>query len=329
MLIVMRADATNEQIEDVAKYVTDRGFTVDVFRIEQQSMIGVLEDVTPLRRMPIDTLPGVERMVPITHPFKLASRTFKPLDTVIKADGLEIGGNKVILIGTTKLTGNSHRLSQMARVLKGGGVSALKVNADVPSDRGFTKSELETLTQLARETGLGIIAEVISPEQVDLAERYIDLFLVGTYNMHNTALIQRVGKAKKPVILERGMSATIDEWLLAAHSIMTEGNSNVVLCERGIRTFEARDTLDVNAIPVVKKLSHLPIVIDSSQAAGSRDSVNAASKAAVAAGADGLIVSVYDPSETGPKEQQELSLEELTNLVEVLRRVAKAVDREL
>ena len=329
MLIVMSVDATNKQIEDVVKYVSDRGFTVDVFSSGQYRMIGVLEDVTPLRRLPIDSLPGVESIIPITDPFKLASRTFRPLDTIVEADGLEIGGDKVVLIGTTSLMVNGHRLSQMARVLRDRGMSALKVSADVHSSRGFLKSEFQALTQLARETGLAIVAEVTSPELVDLAECYADLLLLGTHSMQNTALIQRVGQSEKPVILERGMSATIEEWLLVAHSIMTEGNSNVVLCERGIRTFEERDIFDVSAVPVVKKISHLPIVVDPSQAAESRDSVMAASKAAVAAGADGLILRVYDSSETGREEPQELSIEEFAHLVDILRRVAKAVDRKL
>jgi 3-deoxy-7-phosphoheptulonate synthase len=332
MLIVMRADATETQIEKVVTYVTSRGLRVDILRSERHSMIGVLDDVTPLRSLPIDSLPGVERVTLITHPFKLASRTFKHMDSVIKANDLEIGGSKIVLIGATGYISDKNRLSQMARTFKNVGGAALKVGGTSdPSFNGFSKSEIQSFSEIAKETGLALIADVVSPKQVDLVEPHAGFLLVNIRNMDNPDLIQRVGQSKNPVVLERGLDAKIEEWLLMAHRIMAEGNPQVVLCECGIRTFDSHNALDVNSISMIKELSHLPVLVNSSLATEGRSAfLGAASKAALAAGADGLIIEIYEPRDANLSDSSGsgLSVGEFAELALTLNKVAVAIGRE-
>jgi 3-deoxy-7-phosphoheptulonate synthase len=330
MLIVMRASATEEQTSAVKEYVTSRGFTIDVIETDERTMIGVLQDVTPLRGLPIDSLSGVERVVSITHPFKLASRDFRPVDTVVKSAGLAIGGHGIALIGhVTSIPQDHAYLASVGSALKRLGFSALRVDWDDCMYGGLSDFERRSLTNVREKTGLPILAEVISSEQVELVEAYAAVLLVGAQSMYGSALISRVGQSRKPVVLERGLSATIEEWLLAANSIIAEGNLNVILCEHGIRAFETREILDVNAVPALKQLSHLPVVVDCGQAAPNKQSACGIAKAGIAAGADGLVVDVYDASRTTQQRQQQLSIDDLRELVPVLGKLAAAMGRKL
>jgi len=326
----MHASATKQQIQYVAEYVTNCGFAVNFMEGDEYSMIHVLQDATPLRDLPIDSLPGVERLISVTCPFKLASREFKPIDTVAKSTSLTIGDSRIPLMGyVTGILDKDEYLLRMCSLLKSIGLSALILDWNDSSHEVSTQSKLMSLIRLNEEAKLPIIAKVMSSKQVDLVEPYIELLLVEANSIYNASLISKVGQLDKPVIIERGPNATIEEWLLVASSVIAEGNLNVILCEHGIRTFETRNILDVNAIPVIKQLSHLPILVDCSQAAVDEKSACRIARAAIAAGSDGLIFSLYDPSRVAQKKQAQLSVEGFKKLIPILRRLAEAVDREL
>ena len=278
---------------------------------------------------------GVDRVVPVLRPFKLASRDFQPEDSKIAINGQVFGDNKVIVMAGPCSVESREQMLTTATVVKEAGAHMLRGGAFKPrtspySFQGMGEEGLKILAEAREETGLYVITEVMAPEQVELISKYADVLQIGTRNMQNYALLNAVGKTNMPVLLKRGMMSTIEELLMSAEYIMSNGNHKVILCERGIRTFEkyTRNTLDINAVPVLKELTHLPVVVDPSHATGKWTLVKAASKAAVAAGADGLIIEVHpNPAEAVSDGEQSLKPRRFAELMAEVGRVAEAVGR--
>jgi 3-deoxy-7-phosphoheptulonate synthase len=297
----------------------------------------VIGDERNLDRGAISRMDGVDRVVPVLRPFKLASRDFKPEDTEVTINGHAIGGSKVIVMAGPCSVESREQMMETALAVKEAGAHMLRGGAFKPrtspySFQGMGEEGLKILAEVRQETGLYVVTEVMAPEQVDLVSRYADMLQIGTRNMQNYALLNAVGKTDKPVLLKRGMMSTIEELLMSAEYIMSNGNHKVVLCERGIRTFEkyTRNTLDINAVPVLKELTHLPVVVDPSHATGKWTLVKATSKAAVAAGADGLIIEVHPhPAEAVSDGEQSLKPHRFAELMAEIKRVAAAVERSV
>ena len=338
MVIVMKPEATRTEIQKVVDRIEAAGLKAQKTVGEQHTIIGVIGDKTKLANQPIESLQGVDRTMPISAPYKLASRQFQNEPTVVVSNGIKIGGNQLVVIAGPCAVESTEQIVQIAQEIKKSGATFIRGGAFKPrtgpySFQGFGESALEMLTVAKEETGLGVVTEVMTPQEVELVGEYTDIFQLGTRNMQNFYLLRELGKQPKPVILKRGFSSTIEEWLLAAEYILSEGNRNVILCERGIRTFEThtRNTLDLNAIPAIKELSHLPIISDPSHGTGICDYVAPMSKASIAAGADGLILEVHhdpDNSMTGDGVQS-LFPDQFDELMIDLRKLATAIDRSL
>ncbi len=301
MIIVMKGTATEENLQHVIHTIEELGYQSHVIRGTQRSVIGAVGDERGKARLQsLEAMEGVESVVPILQPFKLASREFKPTKTIVRARDVEIGGERIVVMAGPCTVENHGQLLETAKFVKQAGASMLRGGAFKPRTspyafQGLGEEGLRLLAAARKETGLPIVTEVLKPEDVDLVADVADMLQIGARNMQNFALLKRVGEAKKPVLLKRGMSSTIQEFLMAAEYILSEGNYDVVLCERGIRTFETatRFTLDLNAIPVIKKLSHLPIIVDPSHGTGHWEYVTAMAKAGIACGADGLMIEVH------------------------------------
>jgi 3-deoxy-7-phosphoheptulonate synthase len=301
MIIVMRSAATEEDLQQVIQTIEELGYQSHVIRGTQRNVIGAVGDERGKARLrSLEALPGVESVVPILQPFKLASREFKPTKTVVRVRDVEIGGDALPVVAGPCSVESEDQILETAKVVKEAGASILRGGAFKPRTspyafQGLGEEGLRLLAAAREETGLAIVTEVLKPEDVDLVAETADMIQIGARNMQNFALLKRVGEAKKPVLLKRGMSSTIQEFLMAAEYILSEGNYDVVLCERGIRTFETatRFTLDLNAVPVIKKLSHLPIIVDPSHGTGHWEYVTAMAKAGIACGADGLMIEVH------------------------------------
>lgn len=338
MVIIMKPSATKEQVNKVAERVREAGLKPHISVGEQCTLVGVIGDRTKLSDVPIDAMPGVDRTMLISAPYKLASRQFNPEDTIVVANNLSIGTQEIIIMAGPCAVESEEQIVTIAKYVKDAGAKFLRGGAFKPrtgpySFQGLGEPGLEMLAVAKEETGLGIVTEVMTPEEVDLVAEYADILQLGARNMQNFYLLRAVGETNMPVLLKRGFAATIDEWLLAAEYIISEGNQDVILCERGIRTYEThtRNTLDLNAIAAVKELSHLPIIVDPSHGTGKRELVAPMSKAAIAAGADGLLVEVHhdpDHSLTGDGVQSLLP-DQFDVLMNELRKVAKAVGREM
>ncbi|MEJ6952171.1 3-deoxy-7-phosphoheptulonate synthase [Natronospora cellulosivora (SeqCode)] len=339
MIIVMKENASKEQISKVTRRVEELGYTPHPSRGTQRMIIGIIGDLD--REELIDSLgahPGVEKLVPIVEPYKLVGKTFKKESSVIEIiDGVKIGGKEICMMAGPCAVESEEQLMSTAIAVKKAGAKVLRGGAFKPrtspySFQGLEEEGLKILRRAGNETGLAVVTEVVDPRDVELVENYADVFQIGARNMQNFFLLREVGKSQKPVMIKRGMSATYKEFLMAAEYIMSEGNYNVILCERGIRTFEdhTRNTLDLVSVPVFKSLSHLPVVIDPSHGTGHWDLVKPASKGAIAMGADGLIVEVHpEPTRALSDGQQSLKFETFNELIEDLKPIAKAVDREI
>ena len=332
MIIVMSHQATKAQVQAVADRVEEIGLRPEVSVGEDRSVIGVIGGNAYAYREAFSHLPGIQEIVQITKPFKLASREFQPRDTVVDVGGVPIGGEEVVVMAgpcsvedrPMLLDAARYVAAQGARILRGG---AFKPRTSPYSFQGLGEAGLRMMAEAREETGLRVVSEVVSPADVALVSRYVDMLQVGTRNMQNYALLQEVGRSGRPVLLKRGMSSTVEEWLLAAEYILSQGNRDVVLCERGIRTFETstRFTLDLNSVPLVRELSHLPVVVDPSQGTGRWSLVRPMSLAAVAAGARGLIVEVHPrPDEALSDGAQSLDFENFGRLMRELRRLLEA-----
>jgi len=332
VIIVMSRRATEPQVQAVVDRVREIGLRPEVSRGEDRSVVGVIGGNAYAYREAFSHLPAIQEIVQITKPFKLASREFQPHNTVVDVAGVPIGGEELVVIaGPCSVEGEEMLLetarfvaSQGARILRGG---AFKPRTSPYSFQGLGEAGLRMLATAREETGLRVVSEVIAPADVELLVGYVDMLQVGTRNMQNYALLQEVGRTGKPVLLKRGMSSTIEEWLLAAEYVLSQGNRDVVLCERGIRTFEqaTRFTLDLNAVPLVRELSHLPVVVDPSQGTGRWSLVKPMSLAAVMAGANGLIVEVHPkPDEALSDGGQSLDFDTFRRLMQDLVRLTEA-----
>lgn len=337
MILVMQANVTDEQIQEVIAYLQAHHVRAHLSKGEERTIIGMIGDKKILQDLPVESLPGVERAVHVTHPFKLASRDFHPQDTLVRVGDVTIGGDEVVVIAGPCSVESREQLFAAAEVVKASGAHMLRGGAFKPrtspySFQGLKEEGLKILAEARERTGLPIVSELMDTENLPLFEEYVDVIQLGARNMQNFPLLKAVGKTQKPVLLKRGLSATIEEWLMSAEYIMAEGNPNVILCERGIRTFETatRNTLDINAVPVVKHLSHLPVIVDPSHATGVRAYVPAAAKAGVAAGADGLIMEMHpEPAKALSDGAQSLHPQQLIELMNELDRLASALNKSL
>jgi 3-deoxy-7-phosphoheptulonate synthase len=337
MMIIMRNDATPEQIGVIIAKVEAHGLRAHLSQGTERTVIGLVGDGRPIQPDQFLPLPGVDRIVAISRPYKLASREFSPQDSVFPLDGVSIGGRDVVIIAGSCAVENRSQFLEIAFAVKEAGAHALRGGLFKPrtspySFQGLGEAGLELLQEAREATGLPIVSEVMSQAQVPLLMKYADVLQIGARNMQNYSLLHAAGESQHPVLLKRGMSATIEELLMAAEYILSHGNRRVILCERGIRTFETatRNTTDINAIPVLKAQTHLPVILDPSHSTGHWEYVNAVARAGIAAGADGLIVEVHPrPDEALSDGAQSLKPERFAEMVKETRAIAQAVGRNL
>jgi len=337
MIVVMKQGATSAQIANVAARIEQLGCGVHLSEGEERTIIGIIGNGRPLDREQIERMDGVERTVPILRPFKLASRDFHPQDTVVSINGLVIGGRQIIVMAGPCAVESHDQLLETARAVKSANAHVLRGGAFKPrtspySFQGLGEEGLRILAAVREETGLPVVTEVMAPQQVPLVTTYADILQIGARSMQNYALLHAVGEAQRPVLLKRGMMSTVEELLMAAEYILSHGNDRVILCERGIRTFEhyTRNTIDISAVPLLKQLSHLPVVVDPSHGTGKWNLVEPVSRAAVAAGADGLLIEGHPrPEEALSDGAQSLKPARFAELMKGLRPVAEAVGRTL
>lgn len=336
MIIVMKPGAQEKDILDISNVLETLGLGVHISKGTERTIIGIIGDKRLLHDVPLELMPGVDKLVPIMESYKLASKSFHPEPTVIDVKGVKIGGKELAMIAGPCAIENRDQMMAAAKAVKKAGAKILRGGAFKPrtspySFQGLEEDGLKMLKEAGEATGLVTITEVISERSIELAEKYVDMFQIGARNSQNFFLLREAGRTGKPVLLKRGPATTIEEWLNAAEYIMSEGNYSVILCERGIRTFETatRNTLDISAIPVVKSTSHLPIIVDPSHAAGKTQYILSLSKAAVAAGADGLIIEVHpNPRCALSDAAQQLSPDDYDNLCKDISRIAEIVGKE-
>ena len=338
MMIVMRTDATPEQIHSVVSRVEHFGLKGHIVNGEERTVIGVVGDGRPI--MMQDTfriLDGVDRILPISRPYKLASREFIPENSCFPLDGVSIGGEDVVIIAGPCSVESRSQVMEIAWAVREAGAHALRGGAYKPrtspySFQGLGEEGLELLAEVRETVGLPVVTEVMTMEQIPLVVKYADVIQIGARNMQNYSLLRAVGASQHPVLLKRGMSATIEELLMAAEYLMSEGNRRVILCERGIRTYETatRNTTDINAIPVLKSLTHLPVILDPSHSTGNWQFVAPVALAGIAAGADGLIVEVHNhPEEALSDGGQSLKPEKFAELVKQVHGIAHVIGRDV
>jgi len=337
MLVVMHKDATLDQINRVIAGVETRGLHPHLLHGEAQTIVGVVGQETGGLEAQFADLPGVAEVVPISHADKLTSRDFFKQDTVVSLNGVRFGGPDIAIIAGPCSVENRSQLLETAHAVKEAGAHALRGGAYKPRTspyafQGLGEAGLELLAEAREVTGLPVVTEAMTPEQVPLVRRYADMIQIGSRNMQNYGLLHAAGESQHPVLLKRGLMATIDEMLMAAEYILSHGNRRVVLCERGVRGFEpaTRNTTDINAIPVLKSRTHLPVILDPSHSTGKAEYVAAIARAAIAAGADGLIVEVHAHPELALSDrEQALTPEAFAALVAQVRAIAAAVERPL
>lgn len=338
MIIVLKPGATEQEINHIVDKVQKLGLTPHVSKGTERTIIGVIGSEDVLRVTPLEAFPGVEKVMPILAPYRLVSREFQPEGSVIDlGKGVKIGGKKIVVMAGPCTIENLERLYEIAKEVKKAGACVLRGGAFKPrtspySFQGLGEEGLKYLNKVGNDLGLVTVTEVMDTRDVELVAKYADVLQIGARNMQNFNLLKEVGLVKKPILLKRGMSSTVKELLLSAEYILAGGNFNVILCERGIRTFEdsTRNTLDVSAVPTTKALSHLPIIIDPSHAAGRWELVAPLSKAAIAVGADGLIIEVHNhPEEAVSDGVQSLRPENFANLMQDIKSLSKAIGREI
>jgi 3-deoxy-7-phosphoheptulonate synthase len=337
MVIVIKPGTSNEAILKIKKEMETQGFTIHESRGANFCVLGVVGDTAAFDVRNLMVNDCVEKVLRVQEPYKRANRLFHPADSIIDVSGVKIGGNKVQVIAGPCSVESEAQITAVAEAVKKSGATLMRGGAFKPrtspySFQGLREEGLDLLQIARKKTGLPIVTEIMSARMIERFVEDVDLIQVGARNMQNFELLKELGKTRKPILLKRGLSATIEEWLMSAEYIMSEGNDNVILCERGIRTFEqyTRNTLDLSAIPVVKKLSHLPVIVDPSHAAGLWWLVEPLAKAAVAAGADGLLIEVHnDPEHAKCDGAQSLKPERFDNLMNSLRIIAGAVGRTI
>ncbi|MFH0771801.1 MAG: 3-deoxy-7-phosphoheptulonate synthase [Candidatus Omnitrophota bacterium] len=337
MIIVLRPDASESQIKHLVERVKSLGLKPMISKGIERTIIGVIGEEDILRVQPLEIFPGVEKVMPILAPYKLVSREFRRENSVVNVDGVKIGGKKIVVMAGPCSVENRELLIQIAKSVKKSGAKILRGGAFKPrsspySFQGLGEEGLKYLKEAREKTGLPVITEIMDIRDLLLVEKYADILQIGARNMQNFNLLKEVGLSKKPVLLKRGMSSTIKELLMSAEYILSNGNFNVMLCERGIRTFEdeTRFTLDLNAVPVLKKLTHLPVIVDPSHGTGNWGYVPAMAKASVAAGADGLLIEVHSkPEEAFSDGAQSLVPDNFDKLMKELKSISKAVGRDI
>ncbi len=338
MIIVMRPTATPDEINHVCEKVKEVGLTTQVSRGVERTIIGIIGEEDKLRVKPFEAFPGVESVMPILKPFKLASRDFKPEATEFEmSNGVKVGGKKIVVMAGPCSVEGRDMLLKTAEAVKKAGATFLRGGAFKPRTspyafQGLGEEGLKYLREAGDRFGLMVVTEVMDPRNVELVGQYADMLQIGARNMQNFDLLKECGISKKPVLLKRGLSATVEELLLSAEYLLSKGNFKVMLCERGIRTFETatRNTIDINAIPVVKKETHLPILVDPSHGTGKRAYVVPIARAAIAAGCDGIMVEVHpDPEQAKSDGPQSLLFDQFESMMKELRVIAQAVGREI
>ena len=336
MLVVMEHGATQEQIDRVAATIEEMGYQARPMPGAQRTAVGLVGNDGRVDASRIEALPGVQEVIHVTQPYKQASREWHPESTVVTiAPGVQVGGDQVVIIAGPCSVESEQQIVTAARSVRAAGATALRGGAFKPrsspySFQGLGKKGLELLALARRETGLPIVTEAMDEEGAHLVAEYGDVIQIGARNMQNYSLLKAVGKLRKPVLLKRGLSATINELLLSAEYILAEGNDQIILCERGVRSFDpvARNLFDLTAVPIVQKLSHLPIIADPSHGTGLRDKVTPMARAAIAAGADGVMIEVHPtPDRAKSDGGQSLYPEQFTRLVQELRAIAGAIGR--
>lgn len=338
MIVILKPEATEEQIKHIVDKAGQLGLKAHISRGVERTIIGFIGPEDVLRVTPLEVFPGVESVMPVLAPYKLVSREFKKQDSVIKiTDKVSVGGTKLaVMAGPCSIEGYDKLLS-VAEKVKAAGANILRGGAFKPRTspydfQGMGEEGLKILKDVGKESGMATITEVMDPRHVELIHPYVDIFQIGARNMQNFSLLKEVGMTQKPVMLKRGMSATVKDLFMSAEYILAQGNFNVMLCERGIRTFETetRNTFDVNCIPVVKQKSHLPIIADPSHGTGRWGLVGSIAKAAVAAGCDGLMIEVHEsPEDAFSDGAQSLKPDNFASLIQELKAVAQAVGREI
>ena len=337
MIIVMKPNATKENLDNVTKRLNALGLRVHLSEGEEVTIVGVIGDKKTIANLEMNMMEGVDKTVRITEKYKMVSRNFNPQNTIIDVDGVKIGGEQLVIMAGPCSVESLEQLRESARVVKAAGAQFLRGGAYKPRTspydfQGLGVDGLKMLRQAADENGLKVITEVVDKDDIAMIEEYADILQVGARNMQNFQMLKALGKAKKPVLLKRGLSATISEWLNAAEYIMTGGNEKVIFCERGIRTYETftRNTLDLSAVAAIKELSHLPIIVDPSHGTGRWQMVKPMARAAVAAGCDGLIIEVHPNPEVALSDgDQSLKPKNFDRLMKDLAAIAKIMGRSL
>jgi len=338
MIIVLKPNATPEQINHICEKVRELGLTPQVSQGVERTIIGVIGEEEKIRIKPLEVVPGVDSVVPILKPYKLASREFRPENTVFSMDhNVQVGGNKIVVMAGPCSVEGPEMLLRIAKEVKKAGATFLRGGAFKPrtspySFQGLGEQGLKYLREAADQTGLLVVTEVMDTRTVELVSRYADMLQIGARNVQNFDLLKEIGMSQKPVLLKRGLSSTVKELLLSAEYLLSKGNFKVMLCERGIRTFETatRNTVDINAVPVLKEETHLPVLVDPSHGTGKWDYVIPIARAAVAAGSDGIMVEVHDnPEEAKSDGEQSLYPKRFAELMTQLRAIAKAIGREV
>ena len=337
MIVVMKAGCSQDEVNRVISRIEDSGLKTHISQGINYTIIGALGQTFPELSDSLELLAGVEQVIPVSKPYKLASREFHPQGTIVKVNGITIGGDDIVIMAGPCAVESKDQLMSTALAVKAAGATILRGGAFKPRTspyqfRGLGEMGLKILAEVKEEIQMPIITEVMSPNDVGLVANYVDILQIGARNMQNFVLLDEVGKTKKPVVLKRGLSSSIAEWLLAAEYILAQGNEQVILCERGIRTFETatRNTMDISAIPLIKKVSHLPIIADPSHATGKWYLVAPLSLAAIAAGADGLIVEVHpNPDSALVDGPQSLTFENFRLLMSQLMPIFEARNRKL
>jgi 3-deoxy-7-phosphoheptulonate synthase len=337
MMIIMNPGASKEQVAHVIAHIEENNLSAHVIEGVEQTIIGAVGESHAVPKEIFEVLPGVMSVTRISQPYKLGSRQFHPANSVFPLDGFSIGGDEIAIIAGPCSVESRSQLLEIAQAVREAGANALRGGVFKPRTspyvfQGLGEEGLEYLAEARVLTGLPIVAEIMAVAQVDVMVKFVDVLQVGARNMQNYNLLRAIGETRTSVLLKRGLSATIEELLMASEYILSGGNTRVMLCERGIRTFETatRNTTDINAIPVLKSLTHLPVILDPSHSTGDAAYVGSIAKAAIAAGADGLIIEVHnDPAHALSDGRQSLTPENFAKLVKQIKSIAEAVDRRL
>lgn len=337
MFLTLKPGTTEQGIEELVKKIEELGFRAHISRGAERTVIGVIGENAIAAREVFEGFFTVESITPISKPYKLVSREFKKEDTIVKIGDVTIGGKDIVVMAGPCSVEKEDLLLSIASNVKKAGAKVLRGGAFKPrtspySFQGLGEKGLKYLARAKKDTGLLIVTEAMNIQQVELVSRYADIIQIGARNVQNFELLKEAGKSKKPILLKRGIATTIEEWLMSAEYIVSNGNSNVILCERGIRTFESatRFTLDLNAIPAIKAWSHLPVIVDPSHGTGVRNFVGSMAKAAIACGADGLIIEVHsDPEHALSDGRQSLLPENFASLMQELKKLARVMGRNL